>query len=68
MVAKAAYDCHMGEAMCARLDALILRNGVDPETMPEVPTYPDNLTRAWEPKEPPYEEEEEEDDEEDDDE
>ena len=66
MAAKAAYDCSMGEAMCARLDAIILRNGVDPVTMPEVPTYPENLTRPWEPEEPPYENKEEEDEEEDD--
>ena len=61
MVAKAAYDRSMGEAMRARLDALILRNGVDPTTMPEVPTYPENLTHPWEPEEPPYEEEEDDD-------
>ena len=59
MAAKAAYDYSMGKAMCACLDALILRNGVDPAMMPEVPTYPENLGRPWEP-------EEEEDDEEDD--
>ena len=52
--------------MCACLDALILLDGVDPATMPELPTYLENLTRPWEPKEPPYEEEEEEDKEEDD--
>ena len=59
MAAKAAYDRSIGEAMCARLDVLIMRNGVDPATMPEVPTYPENLTHPWEPKVPPYEEEEE---------
>ena len=53
MAAKAAYDHSMGDAMCAPLNALILRNGVDPATMPEVPTYPENLTRPLEPKEPP---------------
>ena len=63
MAAKAAYDHRMGETMCARIDALILRDGVDPTTMPEVPTYPENLTRPWE---PPYEEEDEEDEEEND--
>ena len=66
MAAKAAYDRSMGEAMCARLDALILRNGVDPATMPEVPTYLENLTRPWKPEAPPYEEEDEEDKEKDD--
>ena len=65
MAAKAAYDHRMGEALRARLDALILRDGVDPATMPEVPTYPKNLTRPWENEEPPYEKEEEEDEEED---
>ena len=63
MAAKAAYDHSMGEAMCAGLDALMLNNGVDPTSMPQVPTYPENLTRPWEPDEPPYEDEEEEDDE-----
>ena len=53
----------VGEAMCARLDALILKNGVDPATMPEVPTYPESLTHLWEPEEPPYEEEENDDEE-----
>ena len=65
MVAKVAYDRSMGEAMCVCLDALILRNGVNPATMPEVPTYPENLTRPWEPEETPYEEEEEDDKEDD---
>ena len=60
MVAKATYDRSMGELMCARLDALILNNDVNPTKLPEVPTYPENLTRLWEPEEPPYEEEEEE--------
>ena len=50
--------------MCACLDALILRNGVDPATIPEVPAYPENLTRPWEPKEPPYEEDDDEEDDE----
>ena len=56
MAAKAAYDHRMGEAMCVRLDALIMRYGVDPTTMPEVPTYLENLTRPWEAEEPrpPY--------------
>ena len=60
MVAQAAYECNMGEAMCARLDALVLNSGVDPASMPQVPTYTENLTRPWEPEEPPYEEEEDE--------
>ena len=64
MVAKATYYRRMGEAMCPQLDAIILRDGVDPATMPEVPPYPDQLTRPWELEEPPYEEEEEDDDEE----
>ena len=62
MAAKAAYDYRMGEVMYARLDALIMRDGVDPATMPEVPTYRENLTRPWELEEPPYEEEDEEED------
>ena len=61
MVAKAAYDRSICEVMCARLDALILRNGVDPATMPEVPTYPENLTHPWELEELPYEEKEDDD-------
>ena len=65
VAAKAAYDCSMGEAMCTRLDALIMRNGVDPTTMLEVPAYLENLTCPWEPEEPPYEEEKDDDDEDD---
>ena len=61
MAAKATYDRRIGEAMCTRLDALILRDCVELATMPKVPTYPENLTRPWEPEEPPYEEEEEDD-------
>ena len=30
--------------------------------MPEVPPYPEQLTRSWEPEETPYDEEEEDDD------
>ena len=63
MAAKAAYDRSMGEAMCARLDAFVLNSGVDPASMPQVSTYPKNLTHPWEPVEPAYEDEEEEDDE-----
>ena len=59
MAATAAYDRSMGEAMCARLDALVLNSGVDPASMPQVPIYPENLTRPWEPEEPPYKDEEE---------
>ena len=58
MAAKAAYDCSIGEAMCVHLDALVLNSGVDPSSMPQVPTYPETLNRPWEPEEPPYEEEE----------
>ena len=61
MAAKATYDRHMGEAMCTRLDAIILRDGVDPAIMIEVPPYPENLTRSWELEELPYKEEEEKD-------
>ena len=50
--------------MCAQLNTIILRDGVDPVTMPEVPPYPNQLTRPWEPEEPPYEEKKEDDDEE----
>ena len=63
MAAKAANDRSMGEAMYARLDAQILRNGVDPATMPEVPTYPENLTCPWEHEDPPCEKKEEDDEE-----
>ena len=39
MAAKAAYDRSIGEAMRARLDALMLNSGVDPALMPQVPIY-----------------------------
>ena len=63
MAAKATYDHSISEAICARLEALVLNSGVDPALMPQVPTYPKNLMRPREPEEPPYEDEEEEDDE-----
>ena len=63
MAAKAAYDRNMGEAMCARLDSLVLNSGFDPTSMPQVLTYLENLTHPWEPEELPYEDKEEEDDE-----
>ena len=62
MAAKAAYDRSMGEAMCARLDALVLNSGVDPTSMPQVPIYTENLTHPWEPEEPLYEDEDKEED------
>ena len=61
MMAKAAYDRSMGEAMCARLEALVLNSGVDLASMPQVPIYPENLTRPWELEKPRYEDEEEDD-------
>ena len=60
MAAKAAYNRSMGEAICARLDAVVLNSGVDPASMPQVPIYPKNLTRPWEPEEPPYKDKDEE--------
>ena len=50
IAAKVAYRCHMGEVICALLDALILRDSVVPVTMPKVPTYMKNRTRPWEPQ------------------
>ena len=64
MAAKATYDRLMGVALCTWLDAIIPQNVVDPVTMPEVSHYPEQLTKPWEPKDPPYDEEMEDDNEE----
>ena len=61
MVAKAAYDRSLGEALRAQLDAISLRVGVDPAVVPQMPPYPEQLSRPWESEEPPYDEDEEED-------
>ena len=66
MVAKVAYDRSIGEVFCPQLDAISLQVGVDPTTVPQMPPYPEQLTRPWEPEKPPYDEDEEEDDTEDD--
>ena len=41
-----------------------MRVGMDPVAVPHMPPYLEQLTRPWEPEEPPYEEEGEDDDEE----
>ena len=56
MATKAAYDQSVGETLCAHLD--------DPTTIPQVPPYPDQLSKPWEPEESPYDEEDDDDDEE----
>ena len=61
MVAKAAYDRSIGEVLRTQLDAISLRVSMDPATVPQTPPYPEQLTRPWEPEEPPYDEEKEED-------
>ena len=58
MATKAAYDQSVGETLRSKLDAINLRVGVDPTTIPQMPPYPDQLSRPWEPEEPPYEDEE----------
>ena len=58
MATKVAYDKSFGLTLCAQLDAISLRVGVDPTTIPQMPPYPDQLCWLWEPEEPPYEEEE----------
>ena len=63
MAAKAAYDRSMGEALHAQLEAISLQVGVDPAIVPQMPPYPEQLTKPWEPEEPSYDDEEEEDDE-----
>ena len=60
MVTKATYDKSAGETL---LDAISLRVGADPSTVPHMPPYLDQLSRPWEPEELPYEEEDEEDEE-----
>ena len=54
----------MREALCAQLEAISLGVGVDHTVVPRMPLYLEQLTRPWEPEEPPYEEEKDDDDEE----
>ena len=62
MATKAAYDRSVRKAFRTQLNSICLRVGVDLSIVPHMLTYPKQLTRAWEPKEPSYEEDEEEDD------
>ena len=62
MAAEAAYDRSMGEVLRTHLDAISMQVGVDPAVVPHMPPYPEQLTRPWEPEEPPYDEEKEDDD------
>ena len=64
MTIKVAYDRSVRETLCAQLDAINLRLGLDPTTIPQMPPYPDQLSRPWEPEEPPYEDDEDDEDEE----
>ena len=48
------------------LRPLAYRVGMDPSTISQMPPYPKQLSRPWEPEEPPYEEDDEEDNNEDD--
>ena len=57
MATKAAYDHNVGEALRAQLEAISLTVGVDPSTIPQMPSYLEQLSKPWEPEEPPYDEE-----------
>ena len=59
MATKVTYDRSIGETLHAQLDTISLRLGEDPITIPHIPPYLDQLSRPWEPKEPPYEEDDE---------
>ena len=61
MATKAAYDRSVGETLRAQLDAISLRFGVDPTTIPHMLPYPNQLSRPWDLEEPPYDKDEEED-------
>ena len=65
MATKVAYDRSVEERLCAQLDVISLKVGMDPSTIPQMPPYPDQLSKPWEPDEPPYEEGDEKDDDED---
>ena len=58
MATKTAYDRSVGETLLAQLDAISLIVGVDSTTIPHMSPYPDQLSKPWEPEEPPYEEDE----------
>ena len=59
MSTKAAYDCCVREVLRAQLEAISLRVGVDPSVVPQMPSYPEQLSKPWKPEEPPYEEDDE---------
>ena len=42
MATKAAYDRSVRETLHAQLDAISLRVGVDPSTVPQMPPYLDS--------------------------
>ena len=65
MATKAAYDQSVRETLRAQLDAISLRVGMDPTTILQMPPYPDQLSRPWEPEELLFEEDEEEEEDED---
>ena len=60
MGTKATYDKSVRAALRAQLDAISLRVGM--ATIPQMPPYPKQLSRPWEPEEPSYEEDDKEDD------
>ena len=58
MLTKATYDRSVGETLSAKLDAINLRIGLDPNTTPQMPPYPSQFSQPWEPEALPYKDEE----------
>ena len=61
MATKAGYNLSAGETLCAKVDAISLRVGVDPTTIPQMLPDPNLLSRPLEPEEPPYKDAEDDD-------
>ena len=59
LMQKAAHNHKVSEALCARLNQIGLRYGVDSSTFPSMLSFPDQLSQPSVPTEPPNQEEDE---------
>ena len=60
MMTKATYDRSVGGTLSAMLNAIRLFVGLDTTTTPQIPYFPHQLNRPWEPKALPYKDEDKE--------
>ena len=59
MLTKVAYDRSVGVTLSVKLDAISLHVGLDPTTTPQMPPFPDQLSRPWKLEALPYKEDDE---------